>query len=46
MKPRQQKMAVVKVACVGNGIVQKSDNGSRKREKHFFDFMLNLPVAH
>jgi len=35
-------MAVVKVTCSGNNGVQKSDNGSRKREKCFFDFMLKL----
>ena len=35
-------MAVVKVACSGNNSVQKSDNGSLKRRKYLFDFMLKL----
>jgi hypothetical protein len=40
MKPRRQKMSVVKVARAENGIVQKADNGSRKRKKDFFAFVL------
>lgn len=35
-------MAVAKVACSANNSVQKSDNGSRKREQYFFDFMLKI----
>jgi hypothetical protein len=42
MKHWRQKMAVVKVACSGNNSVQKSDSGSLKREKYFFDSMLKL----